>query len=79
MNDAERNPSSPSRIAIGIVIKFAKMNALYASLPSDIAPMNATIHIHRSVTGKNIPPLASLLIHLKIVSKSLVSFTPGVG
>ena len=78
MNEADKNPSSPNNIAIGIVMKFANMNALYASLPSDIAPMNATTQIHNNTTGKKSPPLASLFIHLNIVSISLVSFTPGV-
>lgn len=79
MKEADRNPSNPNSIAIGIVMKFAKMNALYASLPSDIAPMNATTQTHSNITGKNRPPLASLFIHLNMVSMSLVSFTPGVG
>ena len=78
MNEADKNPSSPNSIAMGIVMKFAKIKALYASLPSEIAPINATTQTHNNTTGKNNPPLASLLIHLNMVSISLVSFTPGV-
>ncbi len=74
-----KKPNKPNNIPRIAQAKLDHIHPLDACLPSDIDPMKVIAHITKRITGKNIPPVAVLFTHLKMLSISCMSLAFGVG